>query len=128
MAKLQGLYCKECGQLLGTYLADNTISSFNNIICLLCTNSLVLVCDTIGFISPDGWAGCVEQLPTEQDLIRLGSENSNKARTWHTAIQTWSKNIRNVHQAEKVRKLQNEQREIIAKEKVNQLLAKRRVG
>lgn len=108
VVKLKGVYCKECKCLLGTYLSVNKIFNNNDLLCFLCTSNLVLVADTLGFISPGGWAGCIEHLPSEQDLIKLGSRNDSKARAWYRTIQNWSKDIRDEHQLNKIRKLQNE--------------------
>jgi len=108
VADLEGIYCTECKCLLGISLSINKISSNNNLLCYLCTNNLVLVADTLGFISHNGWTGCIENLPSEQDLIKLGNRNDSKARAWYLTIQEWSKNTRDEHQMEKIRKLQNE--------------------
>ncbi len=108
VAELKGVYCTECNHLLGTYLSDSEIYSDINLLCYLCTNNLVLVADTLGFISPNGWAGCLENLPSEQDLVRLDTRNKRKdGSLWNINIRAWSNDIRNEHQAEKVRKLQN---------------------
>ena len=108
MAEFKGVYCSECHCLLGVSLSGNKISNTISLLCYLCANNLVLVADTLGFISPNGWAGCLENLPSEQDLIKLDNQNNLKSRAWYSVIQKWSKNTRDEHQAEKIRKLQNE--------------------
>jgi len=102
----KGVYCAQCYCLLGINLSNNKIPSDINLLCYLCANNLVLVADTLGFISPNGWAGCFENLPSEQDLIKLDiNRGNNISKIWHSIIQRWSKDIRDEHQAEKIRKL-----------------------
>ncbi len=108
VAKLKGIYCAECECLLGICLSDFTLSTSYDILCFLCADSLVSVADTLGFISPNGWAGCIEDLPSQQDLTNLIISDKNMATVWHDTIKEWSKDMRDEHQVEKVRKLQNE--------------------
>lgn len=108
MAELKGVYCSECRRLLGVHLSDYEISSAISLLCYLCARNLVLVADTLGFISPDGWAGCIENLPSEQDLTKLNnSGNRTDGSLWNLNIKAWSKDTRDEHEAEQVRKLQN---------------------
>ncbi len=111
MVQFQELRCCECAQLLGVWLSDNGIFNNDGLFCYLCAHNLCDVADTLGLTN----------VPGTQDLYRAlwdGKEDNfehdaeRKARAWRETIISW----------------RNEQREIIAKEKVNQLLAKRRVG
>lgn len=88
-------------------MSNSKIYSDISLLCYLCADNLVLVADTLGFISPNGYAGCIEQLPSQQDLVVVSNRQSEKGRRWFNNIKKWSDDMRNESQAEKIRKLQS---------------------
>ncbi len=103
--------CSDCKGLIGIIINGSSSCCSSDILCYHCADSLAVLSDTICLLKPGGYTGCLENLISKQDLVKLYIDTEitlGTARNWNRNVVNWCYEQREILAEEKIDKLSNE--------------------